>query len=150
MQSGKSHRSSSALCSLDFEIQTLRNMQVSHCGRSKTTAPGIAPLSTSDWKVSVTRLNRSEEKPTSSGLFALESPCANDENAMHVAIADMQMWPNLIDTSRLLAKSDCVQEIAVRSRKAQRLKDLPRRTDRQSASANEIMIRRPIPPRWLV
>jgi hypothetical protein len=37
-------------------------------------------------------------------LFALGSPCANDENAMHVAIADMQMIrPNLIDTSRLLA-----------------------------------------------
>jgi hypothetical protein len=34
----------------------------------------------------------------------LGSPCANDENAMHVAIADMQMIrPNLIDTSRLLA-----------------------------------------------
>src|SRR3984957_18641644 len=85
----------------------------------KTTAPGIAPLSTSDWKASVTRFNRSEEKPTSSGLFALGSPCANDENAMHVAIADMQMIrPNLINTSRLLAKSDCVQELAVQSKKA--------------------------------
>ena len=44
--------------------------------------------------------NRSDEKPTSSGLFALGSPCASAENATHVAIADMQMIRrNPIDTS---------------------------------------------------
>src|ERR1700733_1300689 len=104
MQSGKLHRSSSALCSLDFEIQTFLSMQFSHCGRSKPRPPGIAPLSTSDWKASVTRFNRSEEKPTSSGLFAFGSPCASAENARHVAIADIQMMrPNLIETSSWLA-----------------------------------------------
>jgi hypothetical protein len=52
----------------------------------------------------VIRFNRSDEKPTSSGLFALGSPCASAENATHVAIADTQMMRlNFIEAFRELA-----------------------------------------------
>ena len=50
----------------------------------------------------MTRVNRSEEKPTSSGWLALGKPCASAENATHVAMADMQITRrNSIDASLL-------------------------------------------------
>src|ERR1700730_8249995 len=100
MQSGKSHQSSSVLYSRDFETRSLRKYATFPLRAIKTTAPGIAPLSTSVWKASVTRFNCSEEKPTSSGWLALGRPCASAENATHVATADMQMMRrNRIDAS---------------------------------------------------
>src|SRR5579864_882226 len=54
------------------------------------TAPGMTPLSISAWNALVSRSSRADEKPTSSGWLALGRPCANAENAIHAANADVQ------------------------------------------------------------